>query len=343
MTERPMKRIGDSRMYLAEIVGQEGLHGQRMQAGAILDLMDVLAGRIAFSHSGSRVATLSFDRVDLIYPILHQDLIRLEGQLVRVGKSSMTIEVKGYRKDLAAREFMPVQRSFITMVAISEVGKSNPNIPGLLYETPEEERIREEVSRRQAIADRWRGMQEAVDASGPLRAADVVEELNRDKQEFLTPAETEIELRRQFLPRHLNALGTIFGGDLLLWMDQVATYTARHFTRNRNMVTLAMNRIFFKQPIFSRDLVNVKSRVVYVRRYTLEVEISVSLQRVDGEIVPSHSGYFTVLNYDEAGFKRPIVTGLRLEDQDQEGLKAYRKAKERHRFWREGQEASSAD
>ena len=53
------------------------------------------------------------------------------------------------------------------------------------------------------------------------------------------------------------------------------------------------------------------ARVVYVRRYTLEVEITVTLRR-GGEMVPSHSGYYTVLNYDESGFKRPIITGLRL-------------------------------
>jgi acyl-CoA thioesterase 11/acyl-coenzyme A thioesterase 9 len=340
--ERPLKRIADSRLAMAEIVGEEGLQGQRMQAGAILDLMDVLAGRIAMQHSGSRVATLSFDRVDLTYPILHQDLVRLEGQLVSVGHSSMIIEVRGYRKDLAMREFMPVQRSFITMVAIDENRRANPNIPGLAYESPEEERTRDEAVRRKAAAARWVAEQEAIDQGPPLRAEEVEEPFNRDKREFLTPAETEIEVRRQFLPRNLNQLGTIFGGDVLKWMDRVATYTARHFTRNQTMVTLAMNRIYFKQPIFSTDLVHMKARVVYVRHYTLEVEITTAIQRMTGERVPSHSGYFTVLNYDEAGFKRPIVTGLRLSDADQEGLRAYQKAKARHRLWREEREVSSA-
>ena len=343
VNERPMKHMTESRLYLAEIVGEESLQGHRMQAGAILDLMDVLAGRIAFRHSGSAVVTLSFDRVDLPYPILHQDLVRLEGQLVAVGNSSMIVHVQVYRQDLLSREFVPAQGSFVTMVAVDARHRPNRNIPGLLYENPKEEKIRDEVEQRKEATRRWMQVQEAVDGAEGLRIADIEEQTNREKQEYLTPAQTRIEVRRQFLMRHENKSGAIFGGDILLWMDRVATHTARHFTRNRNMVTLAMNRIFFKQPIFSRDLVNVKSRVVYVRRYTLEVEISVSLQRADGEIVPSHSGYFTVLNYDEAGFKRPIVTGLRLEDRDQEGLKAYRKAKERHRFWREGQEASSAD
>ena len=334
MTEKPLKPMAESRLFMAEIVGVEGLDGQRMQAGAILDLMDVLAGRICYHHSGSRNVTLSFDRVDLSHPILHQDLVRLEGQLVFVGNSSMIVEVKVYRQDLMARQFMPVQRSFITMVAVDKDGRPNRNIPGILCETPEEERVCEEAENRKAATQRWIEAQQAVE-SQILRAADIEEPANREKREYLTPAETEIEVLRQFLMRHQNPSGAIFGGDILLWMDRVATHTARHFTRNRNMVTISMNRIFFKQPIFTSDLVHMTARVIYVRTSTLEVEIAVRLRRRSGEMVPSHSGNFTVLNYDESGFKRPIITGLKLDDADQEGLLAYRKAQERHRLWRE--------
>jgi acyl-CoA thioesterase 11/acyl-coenzyme A thioesterase 9 len=339
---RPLRPFAESRLSLAEIVGEEALIGQRMQAGAILDLMDVVAGRIAFHHARSRVATLSFDRVDFLMPILHLDLVRLDGQLVSVGHSSMVIEVQCYRKDLAANEFVPVQRSFIIMVAIDEHGRANPNIPGLRYDSPEEARIGEEAARRKAAGQRWVTMQEEVDRGPPLKSAEVEEPFNREKREFLSIPETEIEVRRQFLPRNLNALGTIFGGDVLRWMDRVATYTARQFTRNPHMVTLAMNRIFFKQPIFSADLVSMRSRIVYVRNYTAEVEIDVTIQRPNGDLVPSHSGFFTVLNLGEDGLKQRIARGLRLDDADQVNLRAYQKAKLRHRLWREERQVSSA-
>lgn len=340
VNKRPMKQMTESRLYLAEIVGEESLQGHRMQAGAILDLMDILAGRIAFRHSGSSVVTLSFDRVDLTFPILHQDLVRLEGQLVSVGNSSMIVHVQVYRQDLLSREFVPAQGSFVTMVAVDARYRPNRNIPGLLYETPEEEKIRDEVERRKEATRLWMQVQEDVDGDEDLRIADIEEQSNREKQEYLNPDQTRVEVRRQFMMRHENKNGAIFGGDILLWMDRVATYTARRFTRNRNMVTIAMNRIFFKEPIFTTDLVDMTARVVYVRTNTLEVEIDVRLHRLGGEVVPSHSGYFTVLNYDEAGFKRPIVTGLKLDDADQDGLRSYRKAQERHRLWRESAAAS---
>ena len=143
MNERPLKRIEDARTTLAEIVGEETLQGRRMQAGALLDLMDVAAGRAAFRHSGSAVVTLSFDRVDLVYPIHHQDLIRLNAEVALVGNSSMLVSVRGYRKDPRSREFLPIQRSFVTMVAVDAERRANPNIPGLSYHGPQDEELRD--------------------------------------------------------------------------------------------------------------------------------------------------------------------------------------------------------
>lgn len=339
---RPMRHMSESRTYLAEIVGVENLAGQRMQAGAILDLMDVVAGRAAFNHAGTAVVTLSFDRVDLVHPIIHLDLVRLDAYVADVGRSSIMVGVDVTRQDAFTRDFMPIQRSYVTMVAIDENRRPNPNIPGLALETDEERALNAEALAHKALTRQWVEMHEQTrtraEQPGRLAVADVEDPLNQDKREYLAPAETVVKVRRMFMPRNQNILGTIFGGDILLWMDRVATYAARLFTRNRHVVTLAMNRIIFKQPIFASDLVELTARIVYVRRYTLEVEIEVTLER-DGRTIVSHSGYFTVLNYDESGFKRPVITGLRLSEDDPDSLLRYLQARERHRFWREHQPA----
>lgn len=335
-SERPTKGMGESAMVMAEIVGEESLQGVRMQAGAILDTMDIVAGRVASRHCAGPCVTLSFDRVDLTQPVLHADLIRLDGRIASVGRSSMMIEVEVFRQDLMTREDLPVQRSFVTMVAIDNERRPNRNIPGLRIETAEERAIHERAVKHKELTGAWQRMQDEAGARH-LSLDEVQEPLNADKREFLRPEETVVTVRRVFLPRNTNILGTIFGGDILLWMDRVATYCARRFARNRNMVTLAMNRIVFEEPIFTTDLVELTARVVYVRRSTIEVEIDVTLQRLDGQRVRSHSGYFTVLNFDEIGFKRPILTGLRLSEQDQDGLRRFQQAKNRYHFWKQHQ------
>ena len=335
------KRITESHAYLAEIVGSENLSGQRMQAGSILDLIDVVAGLAAKRHAESPVVTLSFDRVDLVHPIVHLNLVRLDGRVVQVGRSSMMVAVDVTRQDTLTREFIPIQHCYVTMVAIDAERRPNRNIPGLALEHDEDRARNADALGQKSLAAKWVGMQEDARQERTLSVEQVEDPLNREKREFLLPEETAVRVRRIFMPRNLNVLGTIFGGDILLWMDRVATYTARLFTRNPHMVTLAMNRIYFKRPIFATDLVEMTARVVYVRRFTLEVEIEVTLQGPGGDEVSARAGYFTVLNYDESGFKRPIVTGLRLEDAGQENLMRYHLARSRNRFWQEHRGAAT--
>lgn len=338
MPNRPLSPMRDSQQFMAEIIGDESLGGQRMQAGAILDLMDGLAGRVAAAHAGSSVVTLSFDRVDLIHPLYHSDLVRLEGRVLNVGRSSISVGVDVFREDFTTRQFQPIQHSLVTMVAVDENRRPNPNIPGLALQTEQEKALHQQALAQKSLTRQWLEMLADVAQRHPLEVPQVEEDLNRDKPRKLSPAETEVRVKRQFMPRNNNALGTIFGGDILLWLDRVATHTARRFTGNPYSVTLAMNRIFFKQPIFITDLVEMTARVVYVRHYTLEVEITVSVQRASGEVLPSHSGYFTVLNLDGQGVKAPVPMGLKLDNADQDSLGHYLQARERHRFWREHQQ-----
>lgn len=341
---------------MSEIVGEESLFGKVMQTGSILDMIDVLAGKISYGfcrESGAHsVTTLAFDRVDMLHPIHHGDLILLEGRVILAGKSSMVIEIQGFRQDMLSRTFIPVQSCHVLMVAIDKNGRPFKNVPTLLHDTPDELEAAERYKKRQALTSQWLKAQDEVSqkfltrtpspttpsttttttavahsSSGGSSSTEDEEdkegeeeekEENNDRhsqglnlQELLSIRDTKVVVRRTFFPRHINVNNTIFGGDILLWMDRCATHTARSFTRNRNVFTISMNRVFFKHPIYISDWVEMTARVVDVRLFTLEVEIEVVLERQPGKRISSHSGYFTVLNCDEAGFRRPILTGLR--------------------------------
>ncbi len=55
----------------------------------------------------------------LLHPIHHGDLILLEGRVILAGKSSMVIEIQGFRQDMLSRTFIPVQSCHVIMVAIN--------------------------------------------------------------------------------------------------------------------------------------------------------------------------------------------------------------------------------
>jgi acyl-CoA hydrolase len=216
--------------------------------------------------ASSPVATISFDRVDLVRPVFHGDLVRIEGEVISMGNSSMAIHVCGFRFDLQTNKFQHTHSGIVTMVAIDRFGRSRKGLPQLFDDDRAEycTAVRATAQQRLALASRWRQDQAHVDTLDHIQK-DAIQMLVDGKESFARVPDTELELRKWFLPKNLNINQTLFGGDLLTWMDKAALYCARNFVQNEKMVTIAMNRVLFKLPILATDVVTLKARVVNVR------------------------------------------------------------------------------
>ena len=79
------------------------------------------------------------------------------------------------------------------------------------------------------------------------------------------------------LPTHANALGNVFGGQILAWMDICAAICAQ---RHAGMVavTAGIDDLAFEKPIKLGQVVKLEARVTAAFRTSLEIEV-----RVDGE------------------------------------------------------------
>lgn len=300
-------------------------------------MLDIVASHCAWSHAKkAMVATVSIDRVDLLMPICHMDLVRTTGQIVSTGSSSMTVEVIAEKEDRMRRTFVMAFSSLVTMVVIDSVTlRPVPgSVPQLEMQTAGEIAKKEQVEKRRKVFQEWQKLtKERLDM--PITANDLNEEMaiQGKRREYLTIPETLVTVRKQAMPRYLNHNKTIFGGDILIWMEKLATYTARRFTGNDHVMTLTMNRVAFKHPILVEDVLHMEASVVYVRKYVLEVEIKcfVDSPRTHG-LAPSHTGYFTIMSLDSVGFKREIMVGIKLDDNDKESIVRYVQAKERFEF-----------
>ena len=85
-------------------------------------------------------------------------------------------------------------------------------------------------------------------------------------------------IRQLMMPRDTNALGTIFGGVILSQIDLAAAIEA-HRSHPSKIVTVAMDKIEFKAPVFVGDAVSFFTETLRVGRTSITVHVSVWAQR----------------------------------------------------------------
>lgn len=85
-------------------------------------------------------------------------------------------------------------------------------------------------------------------------------------------------VRKVMMPRDTNALGTIFGGVILSQIDLAAAIEA-HKLHPAKVVTVSMDKIEFKAPVYVGDLVSFFTERIRVGRTSMTVHVTVWSQR----------------------------------------------------------------
>ena len=88
----------------------------------------------------------------------------------------------------------------------------------------------------------------------------------------------EPALRVTMMPRDTNVHGTIFGGIILSYIDQAGAVAARGHGCF-NVVTVAMDRVVFHEPVYVGDLVSFRTRTVHVGRTSMRIRVTVEAMR----------------------------------------------------------------
>ena len=94
----------------------------------------------------------------------------------------------------------------------------------------------------------------------------------------ILPLKTVPTLRQLAMPKDTNALGTIFGGVILSQIDQAAAIEAHKYHKGA-VVTVAMDEIEFKQPVFVGDVVSYYASTHKLGRTSVNIDVHVFAQR----------------------------------------------------------------
>jgi len=116
-----------------------------------------------------------------------------------------------------------------------------------------------------------------------------------------TAKETCATTTKIVLPNDTNPLGNLFGGELMAWMDIIASISAHRHSK-RVVVTASVNNVSFQQPIKHGSIVTLEAKVSRAFSSSMEVFIDVFVEdRVSGKMEKSNEAIYTFVAVDQNG------------------------------------------
>jgi uncharacterized protein (TIGR00369 family) len=138
-----------------------------------------------------------------------------------------------------------------------------------------------------------------------------------EEQEARSPGESASEITELMMPGQVNNLGHVFGGVVLSMVDRAAAVTAMRHAR-QPCVTVSINQVDFKEPIYAGEVVTCAARVNYVGRTSMEIGVSVFAENpITGHRRHTNDCFLTFVAIEENSRPAP-VPGLELVTNEDE-------------------------
>lgn len=100
-------------------------------------------------------------------------------------------------------------------------------------------------------------------------------------------------------PEEANVYGNVHGGSILKYMDEAGAVAAWRHARVPKVVTVSLERMDFKEPVFIGDILVIHAGVVHVGRTSMLVEVEVEAETPQsGEKRTTGSAYMTFVALD---------------------------------------------
>lgn len=121
------------------------------------------------------------------------------------------------------------------------------------------------------------------------------------------------------LPNDTNTLGNLFGGQLLAWMDVIASVSAHRHSK-RVVVTASVNNVSFQKPINHASIVTLEAKVSRAFNSSMEVFVDVFVEdAVTGQREKCNEAIYTFVAVDQNG--NPIQVPALVPESDEEKVR----------------------
>jgi acyl-CoA hydrolase len=149
------------------------------------------------------------------------------------------------------------------------------------------------------------------------------------KNEPRTVKNSQVEMTEVVLPQYANVIGTVFGGQIMSWIDICAAVSAQRHSRCP-VVTASFDSVHFIEPIKQGQVVILKGQVNAVFKTSMEVGVIVFAEYpLTGERRKAVRAYCTFVALDALG-KPQNIPNLLIESEEEK--RRFTEASERRRI-----------
>jgi acyl-CoA hydrolase len=114
------------------------------------------------------------------------------------------------------------------------------------------------------------------------------------------------EMTEYVLPTHANVFGTVFGGQIMAWVDICAAICAQRHA-GRPCVTAFVDDLLFRRPVRVGQVVRLRGQVVATFRTSMEIEVAVHGEdTLTGEVWPTVDCFVTMVAMNDEREPTPL-------------------------------------
>jgi acyl-CoA hydrolase len=140
---------------------------------------------------------------------------------------------------------------------------------------------------------------------------------------------SRIQIAQLMQPEHANTQGNVHGGWIMKLVDEAGALAAMRHARHR-IVTVAIDRMVFRQPIRIGDLIILDAEVTYAGHTSLEVEVDVTAENpITGKRTHTNTAYLVYVAIDDKGKPTRIPPLLAETPEEQSRMDAAKERQQR--------------
>ncbi|NWR62084.1 ACO11 thioesterase, partial [Bucorvus abyssinicus] len=301
-------------------------HRGELSTGQLLKWIDTAACLSAERHAGCPCVTASMDDIYFEHTISVGQVVNIKAKVNRAFNSSMEVGIQVSYEDLCSGKHCSICKAYATFVAQGPSG-SKVKLKPLTPQT-EEEKIEHSIA-----AERRRMRLVHKDTLKDLltRSPRETAELETRDGSVAVPAEkTRVESVELVLPPHANHQGNTFGGQIMAWMENVATIAASRLC-HAHPTLRAIEMFHFHGPSQVGDRLVLKAIVNNAFKNSMEVGVCAEAYGQEMSVSRRHinSAFMTFVVLDQEGRPRTLPM---VAPEPGEGERRYREASARKKI-----------